>query len=204
VLGRFGGIAVHDAWAPYDTYLDVEHQLCCAHALRELAGVAETAPPDTSWCWATQVADALVAMQQLVTQALAAGADTIDAQALATQIHRYRAAAQIGINQTTARSDAMMKRQHALARRLLDRQDDYLRFTQDWRVPPDNDGSERDIRMIKLRQKVSGCLRTLAGARQFCAIRSYLSPGSPGALLHRGPLRTVRATRRGIRLKQAA
>ena len=64
---------------------------------------------------------------------------------------------------------------NALARRLLDRQDDYLRSTRDWRVPPDNNGSERDIRMIKLRQKVSGCLRTLTGAQQFCAIRSYLS-----------------------------
>ena len=69
----------------------------------------------------------------------------------------------------------LMKKHHALARRLLDRQDDYLRFTEDWRIPPDNNGSERDIRMIKLRQKVSGCLRTLAGAKQFCAIRSYLS-----------------------------
>ena len=56
-------IAVHGAWAPYDTYAGVEHPLCCAHALRELAGVAETARPDTEWCWATQVADALVAMQ---------------------------------------------------------------------------------------------------------------------------------------------
>ena len=68
-----------------------------------------------------------------------------------------------------------MRKYNALAHRLLDRQDDYLRFTTDWRIPPDNNGSERDIRMIKLRQKVSGCLRTLTGARQFCAIRSYLS-----------------------------
>src|SRR5204863_9410068 len=60
-------------------------------------------------------------------------------------------------------------------RRLVSRQDDYLRFTRDWRAPPDNNGSERDIRMIKLRQKVPGCLRTLTGTRQFCAIRSYLS-----------------------------
>ena len=68
-----------------------------------------------------------------------------------------------------------MRKHNALARRLLHRQEDYLRFTTDWRVPPDNNGSERDIRMIKLRQKVSGCLRTLTGAKQFCAIRSYLS-----------------------------
>jgi hypothetical protein len=68
-----------------------------------------------------------------------------------------------------------MKKHHALARRLLGRQDDYLRFTTDFRAPPDNNGSKRDIRIAKLRQKVSGCLRTLTGARQFCAIRSYLS-----------------------------
>jgi hypothetical protein len=64
---------------------------------------------------------------------------------------------------------------HALARRLLDRQDDYLRFIRDWRVLANDNGTERDIRMIELRQKVSGCLCTLTGARQFCVIRSYLS-----------------------------
>jgi transposase len=175
VLGRFRGVAVHDAWAPYDTYLDIEHQLCCAHALRELQAVAEAAAPDADWCWASQAADAIVTMQQLVAEAIATGADAIDPDALATQVHLYRSAAQLGITQNAARSDTVMNKHNALARRLIDRQDDYLRFTTDWRIPADNNGSERDIRMIKLRQKVSGCLRTLTGAKQFCAIRSYLS-----------------------------
>jgi transposase len=175
VLTRFRGVAVHDAWAPYDTYVDVDHQLCCAHALRELAGVADTAPLDADWCWATQAGDALVAMQKLVADVIAADVDTVDLDALGEQVGLYRSAVRIGITQTAARSGKVMKKHNALARRLLARQDDYLRFTTDWRIPPDNNGSERDIRMIKLRQKVSGCLRTLTGAKQFCAIRSYLS-----------------------------
>jgi transposase len=175
VLGRFRGVAVHDAWAPYDTYVEVEHQLCCAHALRELAAVADNSPADADWCWATQAADALVAMQKLVAEAINAGADTVDPDALDKHVRLYRSAAQIGLTATAARSDKVMRKHNALARRLRDRQDDYLRFTRDWQIPPDNNGSERDIRMIKLRQKVSGCLRTLTGATQFCAIRSYLS-----------------------------
>jgi len=174
VLTRFRGVAVHDAWAPYDTYLDAAHQLCCAHALRELAAVAESTAPDTDWCWATQAGDALVAMQKLVAEAVAAGA-AVDPDVLDKQVQLYRSAAQIGLTQTAPRTGKLMRKHHALARRLRDRQDDYLRFTTDSRIPPDNNGSERDIRMIKLRQKVSGCLRTLTGATQFCAIRSYLS-----------------------------
>ncbi|MGH8920180.1 MAG: IS66 family transposase, partial [Actinomycetes bacterium] len=173
VLTTFCGVAVHDAWAPYDTYLDVQHQLCCAHALRELAAVTETAPAAADQCWAERAADALVAMQHLTAEAIAAAA--LDARALDEQTHLYRSAVQVGITQTAARTDKVMKKHNALARRLLDRQADYLRFTTDWRVPADNNGSERDIRMIKLRQKVSGCMRTLTGARQFCDIRSYLS-----------------------------
>lgn len=75
-----------------------------------------------------------------------------------------------------------MRKHNALARRLRDRQDDYLRFTRDFRAPPDNNGTERDIRMAKLKQKVSGCLRTMTGARQFCAIRSYLSTAAKHGL----------------------
>lgn len=173
VLAGFAGVAVHDAWAPYDTYPDVAHQLCCAHALRELQAVTDTAPAGAAWNWATQAADAILALQKLTADA-DVDAD-VDPAALAAQIRLYRSAAQIGATQTADRTDQIMKKHHALARRLLDRQDDYLRFTEDRRIPPDNNGSERDIRMIKLRQKISGCQRTLTGAKQFCAIRSYLS-----------------------------
>ena len=174
VLPSFEGVAVHDAWAPYDTYAAPEHQLCCAHALRELQAVTDAAPGG-QWCWAAQAAEALITMQALAAEAVSQGRDAVDPAALAAQVHLYRSAALAGASQNAARSGALMKKHHALARRLLDRQDDYLRFCRDWRVPPDNNGCERDIRMTKLRQKVSGCLRTLTGARQFCAIRSYLS-----------------------------
>jgi transposase len=170
VLPRFRGIAVHDAWAPYDTYVDAAHQLCCAHAVRELRAAAEAAPTHNGWHWATQAADALVAIQKLVADDTA-----VDTEALGIQIHAFRCATLIGAAQTRARTGPIMAKHHALARRLVERHDDYLRFAHDPRVPADNNGSERDIRMIKLRQKVSGCLRTLTGAQQFCAIRSYLA-----------------------------
>ena len=174
VLPWFAGVAVHDAWAPYDTYTGPGHQLCCAHALRELQAVADAATVG-QWCWAAQAAEALTAMQDLVREAAGQGRDAVDPDALAAQVRLYRSAILAGASQTAARSGPLMRKHNALARRLRDRQDDYLRFTTDFRAPPDNNGSERDIRMAKLRQKVSGCLRTLTGARQFCAIRSYLS-----------------------------
>lgn len=171
VLTGFGGVAVHDAWAPYDTYDKVAgHQLCCAHVLRELQAVADTAGVDINgWCWATQVSDALTAIWKLADHG------GIDAGALAEQLHLYRSAASIGLRANASRGSDLQCKHHALARRLLDRQGDYLRFTTNLLIPPDNNGSERDIRMIKIRQKISGCLRTLAGAQHFCALRSYIS-----------------------------
>ena len=135
VLGHFRGVAVHDAWAPYDTYLAPEHQLCCAHTRRELQAVADGFSAD-QWCWATQAGDALVAMQHLVRDTDQAGHDRLDENLLAEQVARYRSAVLIGIEQTAARTGKLMKKHNALARRLLERQDDYLRFTTDRRIRP--------------------------------------------------------------------
>jgi transposase len=77
VLASFGGVAVHDAWALYDTYSSADHQLCCAHALRELQAVIDGAP-EGEWCWAAQAADALTTMQALASEAIAQGRDAVD------------------------------------------------------------------------------------------------------------------------------
>jgi transposase len=100
--------------------------------------------------------------------------NSLDQVKLAAAQHAYRSAARLGAKLTATRATNLEKDHNALARRLLDRHD-HLRFTTDARIPFDNNAAEREVRMVKVRQKVSGCLRTLTGAQQFCTIRSYLA-----------------------------
>ena len=164
----------------------LRRRLITSCAARTPCGNCRPSPtprPPARWCWAAQAADALTAMQTLVARGDRRGPRRRSTRTRwPPRSACYRSAVLIGLTETAARSGKLMKKHNALARRLLDRQDDYLRFTADWRIPPDNNGSERDIRMVKLRQKVSGCLRTLTGARQFCAIRSYLSTAAKHGL----------------------
>ncbi|HSS39236.1 MAG TPA: IS66 family transposase [Polyangia bacterium] len=174
ILPGFRGIAVHDAWAPYDTYTQAEHALCGSHVLRELVAVIEQAPADAAWCWAAQARDALLDLKRLAQDAQAAGHASVDREKKATLVHRLRSATFIGA--AGAQSGKAKDKERALARRLRDRQRDYLRFLDDgFAAPFDNNAAEREIRMLKLRQKVSGSMRTLAGARDFCDLRSYLA-----------------------------
>ena len=174
ILPHFRGIAVHDAWAPYDTYTQAEHALCGAHVLRELAGVIEQCPAAAPWCWAGQARDAVLDLKALADHAQAAGHTSVDQEKKAILVHRLRSATLIGA--AGAGTGKAKDKERALARRLRDRQRDYLRFLDDGStVPFDNNAAEREIRMLKLRQKVSGSMRTLDGAQDFCDIRSYLA-----------------------------
>jgi transposase len=179
VLPHFTGTLVHDAFAPYARYPAARHALCNAHLLRELIAVVDhhAAHPSPGsggmpggWCWAAQVIDALLALKSV--------ADTgrlPDPDILAGRRRPIVSAALIGASAEAGPPGAVGRRHRALAGRLRRRLDEYLRFAVDPRVPFDNNPAERDIRMVKIKQKVSGCLRTLTGAQDFAAMRAYLS-----------------------------
>ena len=185
ILPQFRGVAVHDAWAPYDTYTTAIHALCNAHVLRELVYVTDTATGQVADL-AAQAIRALQHLNRLVTAAHTAG-ETPGQTALADQQHLLRSAVVLGAQATAERGSKLERKHHALFVRLRDRRDDYLRFLTDPQVPFDNNAAEQTIRMPKLRIKVSGSMRTLTGAEHFAAIRSY----------------TATATRQGIGMLDA-
>ena len=175
VLPHFAGIAVHDAWAPYDTFGNVAgHALCGAHVLRELAAVTETGT-DLDRTWAQQAIDALLALNEAAEAARAAGQAAIDPETRTKHEDWYRQAAETGIALNAARQGKLQQKRHALATRMKTREGDYLRFARDLRIPFTNNAAEQAIRMSKLRIKISGCMRSMAGAEEFCALRSYLA-----------------------------
>jgi transposase len=178
VLPHFTGTLVHDAFAPYARYPAATHALCNAHLLRELIAVVDhhsahppagaDTPPD--WCWAAQVIDALLALKAITATGTLPDPDT-----LAGHRRLIISAALVGASAEAGPPGAVGRRHRALARRIRRRLDDYLLFATDLCIPFDNNAAERDLRMVKIKQKVSGCLRTLAGAQDFAAMRSYLS-----------------------------
>ena len=139
VLPAFTGIACHDAWKPYDSYDGVAgHALCGAHLLRELIAVTETGTADDV-TWAQQSIDALLELKDAADTAREAGRCAIDPQILEKQCRWFREAADAGIVIKAARRSKLHKKRNALATRMRDRADDYLRFARDLRVPFDND-----------------------------------------------------------------
>jgi transposase len=181
ILENFTGTAVHDGWAPYRRYTAARHALCNAHHLRELLGVIED-PADPSQSWATQMDALLRALQITVQNAKADQQDHLDPLVLGGYRAAYAQIIATGHRQSPPRLTKTGKRgviKQTPARNLLLRLDRYredvLRFAHDLHVPFDNNPAERDIRMIKLQQKISGAWRTLTGAEHFLAIRAYLS-----------------------------
>lgn len=186
ILPGFGGTLVHDHLKAYLRYTDCLHSLCNAHHLRELAFLVEHGPSE----WAGEMARLLVVANRCVNRAKQRGDGALSPKLQQFLSRRYDALVELGLEQESTRqaqgpeppATAPKKRgrvKQSKAKNLLDRLRDYksetLRFMTDFRVPFDNNPAERDIRMVKLKQKISGTFRSQQGARAFFRIRSYLS-----------------------------
>jgi len=180
VLAHFKGIAVHDGWPQYRAYTSATHALCNAHHLRELLAVIEADPERQSW--AAKIDVLLRALHATVENAKATGEQSLDPWTLAGYRAAYAQIIVLGHQQNPPGTIPTGKRgviKQTPARNLLVRLDrdreQILRFAHDFQVPFDNNLAERDIRMIKIQQKVSGCWRTTIGASRFLALRAYIS-----------------------------
>jgi len=177
VLPCFRGVAVHDGWSPYWRYQHITHALCGAHLLRELEGLVD----EPGQGWAPGMAELLVDVKLAGDRARAAGLRQVDDDVRARLRVRYQRLVTDGqaANPPPARGRRRGRARRSPAGRLLARldahRDEVLRSLDDTRVPFDNNQAERDLRMVKLQQKVSGCWRTLTGAAAFLAVRSYVA-----------------------------
>lgn len=171
------GRAVHDAWASYFQFDNCTHALCNAHHLRELRFVTE----QYHQAWADDMAQLLLDIKTEVAQTVEAM--TLPPDRLTDYEARFDALLQTGFDANpppaTPPPCKRGRTKQSPPKNLLDRLSKYkaetLAFMRDFRVPFDNNLAERDLRMIKVKQKVSGSFRTCPGAEVFCDIRSYIS-----------------------------
>jgi transposase len=177
VLPSFSGRAMHDGWKPYRRY-GCGHGLCNSHHLRELTALYEQQGQE----WAAQMRSLLGAIKSCVEAAKEAGRSSLHPLKRAYFLGRYRRLLRLGYAANAppeVRPGAKGRAKQSVGRNLLDRlatyQADVLAFMNDFSVPFDNNQAERDVRMVKTKQKVSGGFRTEEGAESFCCIRSYLS-----------------------------
>lgn len=180
VLPDFTGTAMHDHWASYQTYDDCAHAFCNAHHLRELDRAAE----QDEAVWAEKMGDLLRRIKSRVEEAKAQGQTRLSRQE-AAMFHEWycsllfdayvQDAPQAEANPPPSRQRRKQSKEKNLRDRLYAYAFETLAFMYDFRVPFDNNLAERDIRMTKVKQKISGGFRSEQGLAQFCRIRGFIS-----------------------------
>jgi transposase len=178
ILPQFQGTSVHDGWRSYFRYDTCSHALCNVHHLRELTFMADTYQQE----WAASMIDLLLSMKERVQEAKEAGESQLDPLSLLALRAEYdRVLAEGWQSNPPPARDGPIKphRKRHPAVNLLDRlqvgKEEVLAFLSNFAVPFSNNQAERDIRMVKVQQKVSGSFRSDAGVIAFCRIRGYLS-----------------------------
>jgi len=173
VLPHYMGTPVHDCWGPYSHYRDARHALCGAHLLRELDGAAD--PALWNQPWAADLAAVLRAGAHAANQARRDGHARVHPAVVKNLRRAYERAVRDGRRAYPAQLGGRRPKPAALLDRLDKQREQVLRFLADLRVPFHNNQAERDLHMVKLQQKTSGCWRSEAGAQTFCTVRSYIS-----------------------------
>jgi transposase len=176
---QFRGRAMHDRWASYDRYA-CAHSVCGAHLLRDLTYVEE----EERQTWAGEMKDLLLSMHTAAEEWRQRGATCIPAEERVQWQTRYFELLAAGFAAQAPPTPPDLpqrrgRRKQSAAKNLLDdllrRADQVLAFVEDLRVPFTNNQAERDLRMLKVQQKIAGTFRSQQGATAFCHIRSYLS-----------------------------
>ena len=177
IMPRFGGTSVHDGWRSYFLYA-CSHALCLVHLLRELTFLAEEQRLE----WAAELKALLLDMKEATEEAREQGLamlHPLEVEDWQAQFVTLVAHADATTPTAQAPPGKRGRAKQSAARNLLDRligdQEAVLAFLHRLVVPFDNNQAERDVRMVKVQQKVSGSFRSEAGAMAFCRIRSYLS-----------------------------
>ncbi|MEG2974001.1 MAG: IS66 family transposase [Clostridium sp.] len=178
ILPIFRGIAVHDCWASYWKYDSVTHSVCCAHLLRELTGIIENHPKQT---WAQDMLDLLLKMKEIRDKAVFKGKENLSyyythgfKKSYFSIIEKARELNPIPEKIPGKRGRQGKGKIRALIERFFDYEGAVCLFTKNFNVPFDNNQAERDVRMVKVKTKVSGCFRTRKGAQDFLDIMSYV------------------------------
>jgi transposase len=181
LLENVSGTSVHDAWPTYFKFDNCAHALCNAHHLRELTFMVER----YEQTWAADMMALLRAAHHEVKQANERGDTTpglaperiaFYQQAYAALIERARAEAPHPDPPPAGqKASKKVPPPRKLAERLHTYRRETLAFISDRRIPFDNNLAERDLRMLKVKQKISGTFRTREGAELFCELRGYLS-----------------------------
>jgi transposase len=195
ILPHFRGTLIHDHWKPYYTYQHCLHALCNAHHIRELQWVIDN---HASYTWAKSMQALLLEINEAVSKTEKNCLDTNSADAYRT---RFRQVIRMGeiemplplpdLNQSKKKGRKKKSKERNLLERLCDFENDVLRFMVETNVPFTNNRGENDIRMTKVQQKISGCFKSMEGAKIFCRVRSYLLTAQKHKLTPTEALKTL-------------